>query len=161
MARFDLFKISALFEKLDVVAVTFGLEFVDGNESERGRVHTVPESGWLRTIVEDMSEMSVALGAADLGPDHTQRSIGLLEDDFRIDRLGKTWPTSTRVELVLRNEKRLARDHIDINPGLVIVPIGISEGRLSPVLFRNIILLWRQSLFQFVIGKLRHIGSRV
>src|ERR1700730_19408860 len=113
MARFDPFLISALFEKLDIIAVTFGLEFVDGNESERGRVHTVPQSGWLRTIVEDMSEMSVALGAADLGPDHTQRSIGLLDHDVRIDRLGKTWPASPGVELVLRNEKRVGTDHID------------------------------------------------
>ena len=91
----DRLKVSVLFEKLDIIAVTFGLEFVDGNESERGRVHAVPQSGWLRTIVEDMYEMSVALGTADLGPDHTQRAIGLLDHNVRIDRLSETWPASS------------------------------------------------------------------
>jgi hypothetical protein len=109
----DPLKVAALFKKLDIIAITFGLEFVDGNEAERGRIHTVPQAGWLWTIVENMSQMSVAFGAADLGPDHTEGSIPLLDNGVRIDRFSKTWPPGPRVELVFRNEKRLTGNHID------------------------------------------------
>jgi hypothetical protein len=64
---------------LTIVSLTsYFLLFLSGAEIERGRIHAVAQPGWRGTILKHMSQMRVALGAADFGPHHAVFRIAVL-----------------------------------------------------------------------------------
>src|ERR1700733_5493176 len=67
-------------------------------EVQAGRVHAVPQSGRRRTVFKHVPQMSVALGAANLGPDHAVGRIFMLDDIAGLAGLRKTWPAGPGIE---------------------------------------------------------------
>ena len=93
-----------------------------------------------------MAEMGIAFRAADFGPIHSQGAIRFLEDFFFRDRFGETGPAASAIEFIERSEERFTGDDIDVNPGRVIVPIGVVEGGLGATILCDVVLLGRQLL---------------
>ena len=86
-------------EELPVFAVSLGFEVLVGDEPEGGRVDAVAQAAFLgRAVVEDMAEMTVPVGRANLGPDHPVAPIFLLHDIVRATsgtvKLGQPHPLS-------------------------------------------------------------------
>src|SRR5690348_12169407 len=52
------------------------------DEVERSRVDAIAQSGWLGTILEDVSEMGAAAAAHDFGALHTPAMVGGFFDMF-------------------------------------------------------------------------------
>lgn len=77
----------------------------------------------------------------DLGADHVVAGVVPFVDIGGFDRLRKTRPATTRLELVGRGEQRLAGDDVDIDAGLVVVQVLAVSGVLRSVLLRHAILL--------------------
>src|SRR6185312_3699409 len=70
----------------------------------------------------------------------------------RYERLGETWPTRSRIELVGGAEQRLAGDNVDVDAGLVVIPVFVVERRFCRCLLRNIELLAGQLATQLRVG---------
>ena len=107
-----------------------------------------------------MAEMGIAFRAANFGTVHSQGAIGFLNDFFFGDRFGETGPAATAVELIERSEERFAGDDINVNPGRVIIPIGVVERGFSATLLRDVILLRRQFFLQLFVGSFCCCRSR-
>src|SRR6185312_847684 len=131
-------------EQLAVFAVAFLLEIVEMDEAQRGRIDAIAQAAFgAWAIGKEMSEMAVAIAGANLGPDHAVAGVAVFDDILRLDRPGEARPAGAAVEFVDRGEERLAGHHVDVDPGLLVVPIGVVEGPLRPVLLGHAELLGR------------------
>ena len=74
-------------------------EFSTGDEFERNTIHAITEASWLRTIIENMSEMTSAAAAMDLGTDQEKETAVLRCFDCPLDGGLETRPTSPTFEL--------------------------------------------------------------
>ena len=83
-----------------ILAVTLRLKFLDGYETQGGRIHAVAHPGGLRSVVEDVSQVRATLGTDHFIADHSMG--GIMSSDYRllIDGFSKTGPTCAGVELV-------------------------------------------------------------
>ena len=70
------------------------------------------------------------------------RRVPFLSHLILRDRLGETGPPRAAVELIQRTEERFARDDIDVNPGLVIIPVSIVKRSFRAALTRDVILVF-------------------
>ena len=77
-----------------------------------------------------------------------------LHDILWIDRTREARPAGAAVEFVGRQEQRLTRDDVDIEPGLFVVPIGVGERAFGAVVLRHTTLLGRE------LGRARRRSSR-
>src|SRR5882757_2016797 len=74
-------------------------------EDQPETVDAVVQSGRLRTVVEDVSEMAAAAAAMHLGAEHAVGAVlGLA--DIALDRVVEARPTRAALELGLRGEHR-------------------------------------------------------
>src|SRR6185436_2784070 len=110
-------------EEPGVLAVTFGLEAVCGDEAQRRRVDAVAQAGRSRAVVEDVPEVRIAGAGPDLDTAHVVRGVALGRHVRLVDRLLEARPAGFRVELVERAEERLAGRDVDEDAGLVVVPV--------------------------------------
>ena len=78
--------------------------------------------------------------------------IALFHYVTRRDRLCETGPAGAAVEFVLRTEKRLSGNNIDVNSRLVIVPIGVVKRSFRATLTRHVVLVFGQLSLQFSLG---------
>ena len=78
----------------------------------------------------------------------------------RLQRHGETRPPCLAVVLADRREQRLARHHVDVDPGLPAVSVFVAERGLGASFLRDATLLGRQTLDrrQVLAGGLRHDG---
>ena len=121
------------------------LEVVEVDEPQRSGVDAVAQPAFgAGAVVEHVAEMAVAVRGAHLGADHQMAEVALLDDVGGLDRLGEARPAGTAVELVDRREQRLAGDHVDVDAGLVVVPVLAGERPLGAVLLGHVVLLRRQ-----------------
>src|SRR6266849_2522366 len=67
----------------EIFGVAFGLHFFDGNEMQRGRVNGVAPASRRRSVVENVAEMGVAPGCADLGALHAEGGVGFFDNAVR------------------------------------------------------------------------------
>src|SRR4029077_7264590 len=116
----------------------------------RGRVNAIALAGRGRAVVKNVTQMRVALAAADFGPFHAERAIRFLGNVLVVDWLGKAGPAAAAVEFIERREKRLPADNIDINSGAMIIPILVAKRRFGAALLGHVILLRRELLFQLL-----------
>src|SRR5215471_10079764 len=109
------------------------------------------------SIVEDVSEVSIATDTQYLVAHHTVRSVAPHDDVFLRDRLPEAWPASAGLELGFGIEKhRVAADAV-IQPVRVIVKV-LAGARIFRVglasdfelLFRKLLLPLRDGLFDFI-----------
>src|SRR5260370_5429737 len=101
-----------------------------------------------------MTQMRVALAAADFGALHAERAIRFFGNVLVVDWLGKAGPARAAVEFIERRKQRLSADNIDINSGAMIVPILISKRWFGAALLGHVILLRRELLFQLLGSRL-------
>src|SRR5262249_14349803 len=116
--------------------------FRNGDKTQRGRVHTEAFPGWLGAIVKNVAEMRIAGFRASLGALHSKRGVAFLHYAVFRDWLGETGPARATVEFIQRAEERFAGDDIHINPGVVIVPVGVVKRRLCAALTCHVILVF-------------------
>ncbi len=96
--------------------------------------------------------MGVAAGAEHLGPAHAESVIGLDGDVLLRDRLVKTRPAGTGIELGTGIKQRRAATDTAVHAGLVVVPKLAAEGALGAFLAGNIELFLGELLFPVGIG---------
>ena len=68
-------------------------------EVERGRVDAIPQAGRLRTIFKDVTEMSLAFAAKNLGTLREQAGINFGFYGFFFDGLIEAGPAGSRIKL--------------------------------------------------------------
>jgi hypothetical protein len=74
-------------------------------EVNGGRVDVVAQSGRLRAVGKDMTEMGIAGGAAHLGPAHEERAVGTLAHRDAVDRGEKARLGGAGIELGVGGEQ--------------------------------------------------------
>src|SRR6186713_97220 len=67
-------------------------------------------------------------------------NVRLVDDVFRVHRLAEARPAGAGVELVDRAEQWFPTHDVYVQPGLMIVPKAISEGRLGSIALGNLVL---------------------
>src|SRR6202453_911402 len=93
--------------------------------------------------MEHVAQVAVAVGGADLSGEPQRAEVPALDDVLRLDRHGEARPPGAAVVLADRGEQRLAGDYVDVDAGLLVVPVLVPERRLGalplgdPVLFRG------------------------
>ena len=116
-----------------------------GDEAQRSGVDAIAQAAAIaRAIVEDVAEMAVAVGRADLGADHAVRDVAQFVDIGRLDRLREARPAAADFKLVGRGKQRLARDDIDIDAGLLVMQIFAGARALGAALLGDAVLFRRQ-----------------
>ena len=88
-----------------------------------------------------MPEVRTGGARANLRARHAERAVLALGDVFLLDRRGEARPAGARVELLARREERLARHHVEVDSGLVVVPEGVPERHLRSAFLRDVALL--------------------
>ena len=92
------------------------------NKPQRCRIHAVAEMRRLRPVIENVSEVSVTLGAGNCGADHAVGQVSLLRDVFLGDRRPETRPARSRVEFRRRVEQRVVTANAAVDSFVVLVP---------------------------------------
>ena len=77
----------------------------------------------------------------------------MLGDVVRLDRLDEARPAGAGVELVGRGEERLARDHVHVDAGLVVVPELVAERRLGGAALGDVVLLGGELALELGVGR--------
>src|SRR5918992_6177572 len=88
--------------------------------------------------------MAVAMLGAHLYPAHAATVVHSLDDILLHYRAGKARPAGTRIILVDRGKQWFSRDHVDVDPGGLVVDILTGERRFGAVLLCDPVLLWSQ-----------------
>lgn len=114
-----------------------------------GGVDAVAQSGWRRSVFEDVAEMSVATVADDFGSDCEEASVGLFADVIFLDWLPVTRPASAGFVFGLGAEERQVAGSAVIGSLFLVVPMEAGEGAFSSFLSKDSVLLFGQELFPF------------
>src|SRR5437764_5926692 len=85
---------------------------------ESRRIDAVSQSGRRWTVVENVTEVSVALAAHHFGALHEQTSVRLRCDALRRGGLVKTRPSGARIELCVGVEELVTAAHATVNSRL-------------------------------------------
>src|SRR5437868_5714212 len=88
--------------------------------------------------------------------------IRLRPNVARLERFREAWPTRSRLVLVERAEKRLAGNDVHVDPGLLIVPVLVTERSFRGVALSDVVLSRREDFLQvriaFFEGTVRDLG---
>src|SRR5579863_1079380 len=129
-------------EKLAVGAVAFAFQVVGGHEAEGGGVDAVAQaSGFPGAVMEHVAQVAVALRRADLGPGYQHAEVAALDHVAGLDRDGEARPAGVAVEFADRGEQRFAGHDVDVDAGLLVIPVLVPERRLGTVLLSDPVLL--------------------
>src|ERR1700745_3998246 len=91
--------------------------------------------------MEQVAQVAAAVGGADLGPGYQHLEVAALDHVARLDRNREARPAGVAVELADRREQRLAGHDVNVDAGLLVVPVLVPERRLGAVLLRDPVLL--------------------
>jgi hypothetical protein len=139
-------------EQSGVLAVALCFQLRRGNESQRRGIHAVPHAGRTWAVVEEVAKVRIGVRGADFGAGVPEKVIRLRANVRRVQWPRKARPASARVVLVEGAEKRLARDDVDVNAGLVVVPVRVAERSLGHRVLCDCGLEGRQFFLQFAIA---------
>src|SRR5688572_15602793 len=129
-------------------------------KTQRSRVDAVAQAGGLRSIVEHVAEVGVAVGAGDLGAHHAMRQVTVLVDAFASQRQPETGPAAARVELLRRLEQVRAAADAVVGPPLRMRRILTREGAFRALLLRDVVLKRGQAGAQFLARGLAALAHR-
>lgn len=121
-------------------------------EFQRCAVHTVAKACRLRTIVEDMAKMRIALAASHLAAG-TETVVSHALDVLSGNRLPEAWPTGAGLELCLRTEQGVTAAHATVQAFGMVVPILSSEGNLRISFTGDSVFMRTKSLLPLCIGE--------
>src|SRR5262249_13463148 len=133
-------------EEREILLVSLLLQLLDRDESQGRRVHAVALTGRRRPVIEHVAQVRVAVRRTDLGTLREESPVDLLANVVRIERPSEARPTGAGIVLVERAEQRLAGDDIDVNAGVLVVPVLVVKRRLGTLLLRHLELRRRQVL---------------
>ena len=91
-----------------------------------------------------MTQVGVAHSAGDFGTDHAVRSIGFLDNQFRIDWRKIAGPATPCVKFGVGSEKGGAATNASIDSRVGFVPISTREGAFRAFFARNIVFFGRE-----------------
>src|SRR3981189_2988423 len=133
-------------------------------EYQRKAVHAVAQTGWLRPIVEHVTELASARGAGNLGPKQPKGAVFGLADGV-VERLIKTRPAGAALEFRLRGEQRQVAAGTGEDALAMFLEQRARSRPLGAFLAQDLILLRRQLRAPFRIGLfdlefLRGVGRR-
>ena len=131
--------------------------FVSGHEAQRHRVHAIAQAGRFRTVVEHVTEMRVAQGAAHLGARHAEHAILDLAHVLRRDGLPETRPAGAGIVFGAGIEQRVVATYAAIQARLMPVVTRLGKRRLRALLARHLVGQGRQALFP--LGVFAHFGQ--
>src|SRR4030088_701363 len=114
-------------------------------------VHAVAQAGWLRSIVEHMTEMTAAAAAVNFGPRHPKGPVfGLADGVFQ--RLVKTRPAGAALEFRLRGEQRQVAAGAGEDTLAMLLEQRARSRAFGALLAQDVVLLRRQLRAPFRIG---------
>ena len=96
--------------------------------------------------------MRIALGAANLGPDHPVRGVPVLGHAALPGWFVEAGPPRTRIELRLRIEQGSAATDAVVNARLLVIPVRSHEGTFRASFAGYVILLVGELLAPLGIG---------
>src|SRR5688572_13716451 len=98
---------------------------------DRATVHAPAlAAGRPRAVVEEVAQVGVAAGAADLGPAHAVGAVVEQLDGVGRDRFGEAGPAGPGVELRAALEEGVAAGQAAVEPVVLGVDVGAGEGAL-------------------------------
>ena len=117
-------------EQLQVLAVALARRARDRDEAHRRGVHAVAHarSAAARRRRRGRGASRACAERTSVRAMQSVRSVFVFTF-AGIERLREARPAGARVVLVERAEQRLARDDVDVDPGLVVVPVLVAERR--------------------------------
>src|SRR5262249_35739019 len=117
-------------EELLVLGKACLIELVLGDELEGGAVDAVAQAGLVpRAVVEGVAEVTAAAGGLHFDAAHAVRVVLVLAHGCLLEGLPKARPAGAGIEFVHAGEEGFAADDVHVDAGLVVVPVGILEGR--------------------------------
>jgi cytoskeletal protein CcmA (bactofilin family) len=135
-------------------------------EIQGRRIHAIAQPGGRRPILKHMSQMRVALGAANFGPHHAELRIPMLHQVAGLPGFVETRPARPGIEFGLGIEQRRAAAHAVIHSRLFRVPIPPGKRTLGARLAGHVILFVAKLFFPlgFALGNFLcrlfgHVGS--
>ena len=117
-----------------------------------GGVDAVAQSGWRRSVFEDVAEMSVATVADDFGSDCEETSVGLFADVVFLDWFPVTRPAGAGFVFGFGAEERQVAGDAVIGSLFLVVPIEAGEGAFGSFFSNDSVLLLGQKLLPFRFG---------
>src|SRR5437764_10481635 len=93
---------------------------------QRRRIHAIAKTSRLRTVGENVAEMSATICAQDFGPRHHEFFVRLRGDGILRERFVETRPAAAGFEFCLRIEERISAARAFVNAG--IMRLGILAG---------------------------------
>ena len=123
-----------------------------GREFQSDGVEAIPAASGFRTVVEDVTEVSVATGAKDFGAGHAVAAVGDLGYVITFDWLEETRPTGAGVEFGRGTEQRQTAANTRVDAGLVVVVERPAEGRLRAISTGDLVLLGSEEMLPFGVG---------
>ena len=99
-------------------------------EPHRSRIHAVTETGWTGTVIEDVTEVSVALAAGDRRSLHPQAHVAYLDDVLLGNGLPEARPARTGFKFRLRAEDGVIAADAAIKTMVVVIPGAAGIGAL-------------------------------
>src|ERR1700730_881374 len=85
----------------------------------RRGVHAIAQTGRLRPVRKNMTEMTAARSAQHFGPRHHEFSIGLRGDSVLRERFVETWPAAPGFKFRFRAEEWIFATETFVNAGII------------------------------------------
>src|SRR6202795_5070542 len=120
-------------------------------EQQRKAVHAVAQASRLRPVVEDVTEMTAAAPAVNLGTQHPEGAVLCFADGV-LERLIKTRPAGAAFEFRLRGEQRQGAPGAGEDGLAMLLEQWARTRALGALLTQDLILLRRQLRAPFRIG---------
>src|SRR5260221_9236240 len=120
-------------------------------EYQRKAVNAVAQTGRLRPVVEDVTEMAAAAPAVNFGAQHPEGAVFGLADGV-VERLIETRPAGAALELRLRGEQRQVAAGAGEGALTMLFQERARSRALGAFLAQDLILLRRQLRAPFGIG---------
>src|SRR5205823_1563902 len=111
-----------------------------GIQFEGGGIDAVAQAGGLRSVLEDVSEMSAARTAHHFRPLHAVAAILFGLDVLFGQRLVETWPACTRFIFRAGIEHRITASDAGVDAGFFRLVIFACERRLGPFIPAHMVL---------------------
>ena len=109
-------------------------------ENQSEAIHAIAQAGRLRSIVENVPEMTATTVAMHLGADHAEGAI-LSRPDSVFQRLIEARPAGAALILGLGREKRMIATSAGENALAVLIQERAGPGALGALVAQNFILL--------------------
>src|SRR4029079_9529493 len=125
---------------------------VFGIELQRTTIDAIALAGGFRSVSEDVAEMRLTIGAADLRPAHQEFAILVLAQGAVVCRCIEARPARAGIVFGIGAEQRRAASDAFVHAVALLLPARMAEGTLGAMLAGDVILLESQLFRPLSIG---------